>query len=64
MSIPCEQNKEQHRKIKAGNKSLENVASYRYMGKLQQIKFGFKKKLRAHGTQELLNIIRFTHFDC
>jgi hypothetical protein len=34
MSIPFEQNEEQNREIKAGNKPLENVASYRYMGKL------------------------------
>jgi hypothetical protein len=37
----------QNHKIKTGNKSIENVAKFKYSGMTEQIKIKFTEKLRA-----------------
>jgi hypothetical protein len=57
MSISPEQNARKYHKIKTGNKTFENVANQKWLGKNPTIKFAFRKKIRAQENQRMLATI-------
>jgi hypothetical protein len=52
----------QNHNIKPGNISLERVEQFRYLGTILTNQIPFRKKLRAHGSQGMLTIIRCSIF--
>jgi len=57
MAIARYLNAGQNRNIKIHNKSFEIAEHFKYLGKHQQIKIPFMKKLRADGIQGILAFI-------